>query len=627
MQKKDEKPANVKVDKTSRLPAFDTFLEQASALELARRSLFGAPVYTVVSLIMLVGTPMLMDYGVWSVVEMVSLIMLGAVRVWFAIGFPKHYRKIGERAVLQFSVLTALQSLTLGILSGIVIWQYWATKEVVLTIVLAAGCIAAGTSALSVRRSAHLIFLACVLAPFGIAVLLVGGVAKAMLIVGFLSLMAFLVQDGGQAKQAHIQRLKAFYDAQITRRRSALEIEAKKEFIREIGHEIRTPVNSIIGMTALLLDENLSKRPREIAETIRKKGNELLGLVGNVPGAIPASNETEANRVGALDLSQCVNRVLDLYVPEAKEKGLKLGVQLDNLPSSVISCDEDKLEQVLANLLANAVQFTEQGSISLETACECLEDGFLQVEFKVIDSGVGIPHERLESVFDPFSPSGAKSSGRFGGGGLGLPLCKGLVELLGGNISIDSKLGKGTTVTFTIRVELDPLSLDGPEAQWQSARLARSKNVLDPNLARQYPHNILVVDDDDIHRQIVCVQLQKMGYAPTEAADGEEAIAAVMQGDYDLIFMDLRMPHMNGAESSRWIRERFDGGRGVRIIALTGDATIEARERCMLAGMDNFVTKPVQVKDLEAILRHSTGRGNSAVAAGAATSAVVSSVH
>jgi len=591
-----------------RLPAFDTFLEQASALELARRSIFGALVYTVVSLIMLAGTPMLMDYGIWSVVEMASLVMLGVVRTWFAFGFEERYKKIGERAVTQFSILTALQSLTLGVLSGMVIWQYWATREVVLTIVLAAGCIAAGTSALSVRRSAHFIFLGCVLAPFGIAVLLVGGLAKALLIVGFLSLMAFLVQDGGQAKHAHIQRFKVFYDAQISRRRSALEIEAKKEFISEVGHEIRAPVNSIIGLAALLLDENLNRHSREIAETIRKKSRELLNLVGNVPGAIQGVYDVSDSRYGALDIVQCINQVVDLYKPEAQDKGLQLTTQLDDLPASVVSCDEDKLEQVIANLLANAVQFTEQGSITLESSCESLEDGFIRIEFAVTDTGVGIPQEQLETVFNPFSPSGAKFSGRFGGGGLGLPLCKGLVELLGGDIWVESKIGKGTTVRFTIRVELDPLEIDKTANKWQPAGKVKVRQLAEGELAQKYPHNILVVDDDDIHRQIVCVQLKKMGYETTEAADGEEAIAAVMRGEFDLIFMDLRMPNMNGAESSRWIRERFDGNRNVRIIALTGDATIEARERCILAGMDNFVTKPVQVKDLEAILRHGDHR-------------------
>src|SRR5665811_227601 len=133
------------VDQSDRIPVLEAYLEKASALELARRSLLGAPVYTIISLIMLVGTPMLMDYGWWSVAEIILLIMLGGIRVWFAIHFPSHYEDVGEKSVVQFSILTALQSLTLGVVSAMVVWQYWAAEEVVLTIVLSAGCIAAGT--------------------------------------------------------------------------------------------------------------------------------------------------------------------------------------------------------------------------------------------------------------------------------------------------------------------------------------------------------------------------------------------------------------------------------------------------------------------------------------------------
>lgn len=200
------------VSESDRRPDFEAHLERATALELARRSLLGAPVYTVMSLIMLVGTPMLMDYGWWAAAEVVLLILLGGIRVWFAHDFERRYDLLGERAIVQFSILTALQSLTLGVLAGLVIYMYWASQEVVLTIVLSAGVVAASTSALSVRRSAHLIFLVCVLAPFGYGIYLVGDLAKALLIIGYLSLMAFLVQDGGQAKRAYLQRMKDYYD-------------------------------------------------------------------------------------------------------------------------------------------------------------------------------------------------------------------------------------------------------------------------------------------------------------------------------------------------------------------------------------------------------------------------------
>lgn len=599
------------VTKPDQLPDLEAHLERVSAIELARRSLLGAPVYTVISLIMLVGTPMLMDYGWWSALEALLLIMLGAVRVWFALGFKDRYELIGEKAVVQFSILTALQSLTLGVLAGVVIWKYWAVQEVVLTIVLSAGCVAAGTSALSVRRSAHGIFLACVLAPFGFAVFLVGGLAKAVLILGFLVLMAFLVQDGGQARRVYFQRMKEHFEQQNARRRATIEIQAKKEFIKDIGHEIRSPVNSIIGMTALLLDENLHPRAREIAETIRKSSGALLNLVGNISGSIKPVHEISESQRGSLSLNDYINKVVDLFKSEASAKGIELTSQLEALPENIVFCDEHNLEQVLVNLLANALKFTQQGSISLVSSCQKLPDGELLITLQLSDTGIGIPAESLPTLFDPFSSTGAKVSGKFGGGGLGLPLCKGLVELMGGDIWIESSEGKGTTVSFTVRAELDPA-----DVSWQPKGDLTAKEDLterpesgrNSDLSLDHPHRILVVDDDDIHRQIVTVQLKKMGYQADEAADGEEAIAAVLRGSYDLIFMDLRMPNMSGFESSKWIRERFDDdGDNVRIIALTGDTTTDAREQCIRAGMDNFITKPVQAKDLEAVLRHSAG--------------------
>jgi signal transduction histidine kinase/ActR/RegA family two-component response regulator len=593
------------IEQTDRIPVLEAYLEKFSALELARRSLLGAPVYTVVSLIMLVGTPMLMDYGWWSLAEVILLIMLGGIRVWFALHFPSRYEVVGERAVVQFSILTALQSLTLGVLSAMVIWQYWAAEEVMLTIVLSAGCIAAGTSALSVRRSAHIIFLACVLVPFGIAVFLVGGIAKALFIVGFLSLMAFLVQDGGQARSAYFQSLRDGYTQMINSRRAAMESKARNEFMRDVGHEIRTPVNSIIGVTALLLDEELTPKTLELAQKIRANSSSLLELVGNIPGTINSSLHMTEFQSGTTDLKRCIIGVTDLYAAAASGKGIELITQLDNLPEELLTSDNSELEQVLANLLANAVQFSENGCITLSSFSHFLKDGTFFLELSVADTGPGIPAEILQNVFDPFDQTGAKSSGKFGGCGLGLPLCKALVEQMGGEIWIESTEGEGTTIRFTMRIEVDPSfedTLDRPD-----------KNVAETfeettysDLSHKHPHSILVVDDDDIHRQIMCVQLSKFGYLPDEASDGDEAIAAVINGDYDLIFMDLRMPSMSGVESTLWIRERFNDrlGHPVRIVALTGDATVEARQQSVNAGMDGFLTKPANPEQIKAVLEY-----------------------
>ena len=300
---------------TSTSPDFESYLDRASALELARRSLVGAPVFAVISLIILLGTPILEDFSSWVTAEALLLASLGGIRVWFAMSFAERYDRLGEKAVIQFSILTALQSLTLGVPAAMVIWQYWATQEVVLTVILSAGCIAAGTSALSVRRSAQLIFLACVLAPFCIAVYLVGGLAKALLILGFLSLMAFLVQDGGQARRLYMKHLKDSYETAINQQRIAIENQARKDFLNDVGHEIRTPVTSIIGMTALLKEENLSARAREFTEILSQSGEALLRLVDNIPGAVRSRPDIDEANQYAFDLRSCINNVTDLYRP------------------------------------------------------------------------------------------------------------------------------------------------------------------------------------------------------------------------------------------------------------------------------------------------------------------------
>lgn len=590
-------------------PDLESYLERASALELARRSMVGAPVYAVISLIMLAGTPIIEDYGWVVAIEVLLLIVLGIIRFWFARGFEPRYDRLGERAVIQFSILTALQSLTLGVVAGVVIWHYWAAQEVVLTIVLSAGCVAAGTSALSVRRSAQVIFLVCVLVPFGLAVLIVGGIAKALLIIGYLVLMAFLVQDGGLAKHSYMQQLRDNYDSELARRWTAAEQLSRKKFMADMNHEFRTPINSIIGMTALLLDENLERRPLEFAAIIRDSGKALLNLIEATPDSIKARPKEAVVEGASYLLRQNVTQVIERFRTRAEGKGIALISQLDDLPNYVSFLDDNYLEQVLVNLLRNAVEHTRQGTVTLSASCQDLENEVMRIEFAVADTGTGIPAGQLDSVFNPFGQSGAKTSSKFGGG-LGLPMSRGLTELMGGKIWIESKEGQGTTVRFTIRVQVD-----AEDASWHSAGaiLGRAHEEFPSDLGKQFPLQILVVEDHAINRRVLCQLLAKLGYQADEVVDGQEAVAAAMNGSYDLIFMDLRMPNMGGIEATRWIREHFNK-QHLSIVALTGEATGESRDRCLAAGMDDFLPKPVQVEDLAAILRQIGGENGLAQA-------------
>ena len=285
--------------------------------------------------------------------------------------------------------------------------------------------------------------------------------------------------------------------------------------------------------------------------------------------------------------------------------------------------------------MSNAVRFTDTGSITLSASSKRFQNGAVCIEFSLADTGIGFPAESRESVFSPFGKHGAKTSGKFGGDGLGLPMCKGLVDLMGGDIWIEDNGRRGSVVKFTINAELDPshnvLELAGVKPAnvkiKTEAEAKPRKPGLSSDIARLCPQRILVVDDDDIHRQITCTQLKKLGCVTHEAANGEEAITAVMRNAYDLVFMDMRMPRMNGIESSRWIRECFNGGRELRIIALTGDDCDETREKCLEVGMDGFITKPAQAKDLEVILGHNRHDQNSQVDKFASTTPNLSSVH
>lgn len=581
--------------------ALEQFLQRTSALELARRSLIGAPVYAVVSLIILFGTPVLNDYGIWAALEAGLLVLLGIVRMWFAKKFEQRYERLGERAVVQFSVLTALQSICFGVLAAVVVWKYWAMEEAVLTVVLAVGCIAAGTSALSVRRSAHLIFLASVLAPVCVAVLIVGGLTKALLICGFLVLMAFLVQDGGQARRVYLDHLRTQFESEMSRRRAEIEIQARKEFFRDIGHEIRTPLTSIIGMSSLLQREPLSERANTFVDVILKSCDNLEALVENVPGAMQSRRQIQSATPNSINLQSYIHAFLEMYRPQADSKSIDLLARAEDLPEVIRIIDYDFLEQVLANLLSNAVEHTHRGSVTVFASCQWTDEQHdrLTVEVTIRDTGEGIPADKLPSLFEERDEHGIRVSGKNGGSGLGLLICKGLVSLMGGEIRLQSAEDVGTMVTFTFTADLDPSCGD-----WQPAAevLETGDGARMPARRTDHPQRILVVDDHETNRGVLSHFLREMGYTVEEAGDGQEAVAAVLQSEYELIFMDIRMPKMNGIEATRWIRQHGMKGSNTRIIALTGDASEETREDCMAAGVDDFISKPIRPEGLGAIL-------------------------
>ena len=419
-----------------------------------------------------------------------------------------------------------------------------------------------------------------------------------------------------QAAEERITEINGQLERSIERashlaKKAAAANRAKSDFLASMSHEIRTPMNAITGFAEVLGDEDLTPEQKENVDIIRESAQSLLAIVNDILDL----SKIEAGRLN-VEIAECslgrlLNSVESVMRPQAEQKGLEFEVSVGDAVPGRIRTDPVRLRQCLINLTNNATKFTQRGGVCVSANLQ-EEDGKAFVRFDVEDTGIGIPPDKQDAVFGSFVRSGAGRREISGGAGLGLTITKHLAELLGGKLSLRSRVGEGSVFSLVVPADVDvspqgiaeaPGAQSGPD--WPAgARAGWGQNEPEDAENVRFSGRVLVAEDAPTHLMLAKLLLEKMGLEVTMVKNGVEAVDKALNEQFDIIFMDLHMPNMDGCEATRSLRNK---GIETPIIALTADAMKGHDRKCIAAGCTDYIAKPIDRKQLARVVQKYIG--------------------